>query len=58
LSPATGRALRDLVIDGQCSFADISKLSLSRFKNLDPDWRRIQGWVTPSHHPITQSHAA
>jgi len=58
LSPATGHALRDLVIDGQCSFADISKLSLSRFKNLDPDWRRIQGWVTPSHHPITQSHAA
>ena len=58
LSPATGHALRDLVIGGQCSFADISKLSLSRFKNLDPDWRRIQGWVTPSHHPITQSHAA
>jgi sarcosine oxidase subunit beta len=59
LSPATGHALRDLVIDGACSFADISKLSLDRFKNLDPDWRRIQGWVAPSTlTPTTQSHAA
>ena len=47
LSPATGRALRDLVIDGRCGFADLEKLSLRRFEGLDPDWRRIQGWVTP-----------
>ncbi|HQT86020.1 MAG: FAD-dependent oxidoreductase [Acidiphilium sp. 37-64-53] len=50
LSPATGHALRDLVIDGRCSFADIDKLSLRRFDGLDPDWRRIQGWVTPATH--------
>jgi sarcosine oxidase subunit beta len=47
LSPATGRALRDLVVDGQCGFADLDKLSLRRFAGLDPDWRRTQGWVTP-----------
>jgi sarcosine oxidase subunit beta len=59
LSPATGHALRDLVIDGKCSFADIGKLSLARFAGLDPDWRRIQGWVAPSSfNPITQSQAA
>ena len=48
LSPATGHALRDLVIDGRCSFADIDKLSLARFADLDPDWRRIQGWIAPA----------
>jgi sarcosine oxidase subunit beta len=59
LSPAAGRALRDLVIDGKCSFADIDKLSLARFAGLDPDWRRIQGWVAPSSfNPISQSQAA
>jgi sarcosine oxidase subunit beta len=59
LSPAAGRALRDLVIDGKCSFADIGKLSLARFAGLDPDWRRIQGWVAPSSiNPISQSQAA
>lgn len=47
LSPATGRALRDLVMEGRCSFAEIGKLSLARFAGLDPDWRRVQGWVTP-----------
>ena len=26
LSPATGHAIRDLVIDGRCSFTDIDKL--------------------------------
>ncbi|BBE70978.1 NAD(P)/FAD-dependent oxidoreductase [Oharaeibacter diazotrophicus] len=45
LSPATGRAIRDLVVDGTCSFADISKFRLARFAGLDPDWRRANGWV-------------
>jgi sarcosine oxidase subunit beta len=48
LSPATGHAIRDLVLDGQCSFADIDKLSLDRFANLPRDWRARQGWVPPS----------
>jgi sarcosine oxidase subunit beta len=44
LSPATGHAIRDLVIDGHCSFADLSSLSLTRFEKLEPDWVDIQGW--------------
>jgi sarcosine oxidase subunit beta len=45
LSPATGHAIRDLVMDGRCSFTDIDKLSLDRFANLPRDWRARQGWV-------------
>jgi len=44
LSPASGRAIRDLVIDGACGFADIASLKLARFAELEPDWRQIQGW--------------
>lgn len=44
LSPASGRAIRDLVVDGACSFADLSKLSLSRFDALPEDWRVRRGW--------------
>ena len=47
LSPATGHAIRDIVLDGRCGFADLAKLSLSRFDGLDRDWRRAQGWITP-----------
>ena len=45
LSPASGHAIRDLVIDGECSFADISILGLSRFANLETDWREKRGWM-------------
>lgn len=44
LSPAVGHAIRDLVIDGVCSFADISTYALSRFDELEPDWAQLQGW--------------
>jgi sarcosine oxidase subunit beta len=44
LSPATGHAVRDLVMDGVCSFADISSFALSRFDGLEPDWQDRQGW--------------
>ncbi len=44
LSPASGRAIRDLVVDGACSFADISSLALRRFERLEPNWRDLQGW--------------
>lgn len=46
LSPASGHAIRDLVIDGKCSFADIDILKLSRFDNLESDWREKRGWMT------------
>ena len=45
LSPASGHAIRDLVIDGKCSFADIDILKLSRFAGLAADWREQRGWT-------------
>jgi sarcosine oxidase subunit beta len=45
LSPATGRALAQLVTQGRCDFADLSKLTLGRFGNLPLDWRARQGWL-------------
>ena len=48
LSPASGHAIRDLVMDGKCSFTDIDILKLSRFDNLETDWREKRGWM-----PIT-----
>jgi sarcosine oxidase subunit beta len=51
LSPASGHAVRDLVVDGRCSFADLSKLSLSRFAGLPSDWRSRQNWLSPAAAP-------
>lgn len=48
LSPASGHAIRDLVLDGVCSFAEIGKLGLSRFDDLPADWRTRAGW-NPIH---------
>ena len=45
LSPATGHAIRDLMQDGACSFADISSFKLDRFSELEPGWRELQGWT-------------
>jgi sarcosine oxidase, subunit beta len=45
LSPAVGRAIRDLVVDAACSFADLSTVRLSRFAALEDDWQARQGWV-------------
>ncbi|GAB5097385.1 MULTISPECIES: FAD-binding oxidoreductase [unclassified Caballeronia] len=45
LSPASGHAIRDLVMDGRCGFADLSSLRLARFAHLEPDWRELQGWL-------------
>jgi sarcosine oxidase subunit beta len=47
LSPATGHAIADLVTTGACSFADISKIGLGRFKDLPADWRATRGWLPP-----------
>ncbi|MFC5391051.1 NAD(P)/FAD-dependent oxidoreductase [Bosea vestrisii] len=47
LSPATGRAICQLVLDGRCDFADLSSFRLSRFGNLSPDWREERGWLPP-----------
>ena len=45
LSPASGHAIRDLVLEGACSFADIGILGLARFADLEPDWRERRGWM-------------
>ncbi|MFI4976782.1 MAG: NAD(P)/FAD-dependent oxidoreductase [Caulobacterales bacterium] len=45
LSPATGHAVRDLVLDGRCSFADLDKLKLNRFANIPDDWLAERGWL-------------
>ena len=49
LSPASGRAIRDLVLEGRCTFADLSKLRLDRFAALPDDWREQRGWVPTTH---------
>ena len=45
LSPASGHAIRDLVIDGRCSFTNLDLLKLSRFDDLETDWREKRGWM-------------
>jgi sarcosine oxidase, subunit beta len=45
LSPASGHAIRDLVMDGTCSFADLDLFKLSRFDGLEADWREKRGWM-------------
>ena len=38
-------AIRDLVIDGTCSFTNLDLLKLSRFDGLEKDWREKRGWM-------------
>ncbi len=45
LSPASGHAVSDLVLEGRCSFTDIDKLALSRFDGIEDDWRTQKGWL-------------
>ena len=47
LSPASGRAIAELVQHGECRFADIATLRLDRFGNMPADWRERRGWVSP-----------
>ena len=52
LSPATGRVIRDLVVEGSCNSLDIASFQLSRFTDLEPDWRELQGWLPlPANRP-------
>jgi sarcosine oxidase, subunit beta len=48
LSPASGHAIRDLVIDGACSFANLDLFKLSRFDDLESNWREKRGWMSIS----------
>jgi sarcosine oxidase subunit beta len=51
LSPASGHAVRDLVLDGRCSFANLDKLKLNRFENIRDDWLEQRGWLPPDALP-------
>jgi sarcosine oxidase subunit beta len=58
LSPAAGHAVRDLVMDGRCSFADLDKLTLARFRDTPADWRETQGWLPTTHDEALAAMAA
>ena len=45
LSPASGRAIMELVTDGHCGFADVKALGLARFRDVPGDWRERKGWI-------------
>lgn len=57
LSPAVGHAVRDLVVEGRCTFADIEKFKLGRFADFAPDWAAKRGWVPPEPGSLS-SHGA
>ena len=48
LSPASGHAIADLVLEGRCTFTDIDKLGIGRFADLPADWRAERGWTSVS----------
>jgi sarcosine oxidase, subunit beta len=54
LSPASGRAVAELVSRGTCSFADLSALQLNRFESLPEDWRLRMGWIPAA--PNAETH--
>jgi sarcosine oxidase subunit beta len=45
LSPASGKAVSELVLLGECRFADLTALRLGRFADTPADWRARQGWT-------------
>jgi sarcosine oxidase subunit beta len=45
LSPASGRAIAELVLHGKCSFADLGVFRFGRFAGLEADWREQRGWL-------------
>jgi sarcosine oxidase subunit beta len=48
LSPASGKAVSELVLHGRCRFADLTALRLARFADTPADWRARQGWLPGS----------
>jgi sarcosine oxidase subunit beta len=45
LSPASGHAISELVLHGDCRFANLTALRLGRFADTPPDWRARLGWL-------------
>jgi sarcosine oxidase subunit beta len=51
LSPASGRAIAELVLHGRCGFADLTTFRFDRFAGLEGDWRARRGWLPPPASP-------
>ena len=59
LSPASGKAISELVLHRHCRFADLTALRLARFADVPSDWRARLGWVPvaePFEPPASLSH--
>ena len=56
ISPATGKAVSDLVLRGK-STIDISALKLSRFSDITTDWRQSRGWIPQPLSPAKGARA-
>ena len=50
ISPATGKAVSELVLYGESS-VDISGLGLDRFSDIGPGWREERGWIPAPLRP-------
>ena len=50
ISPATGKAVSDLVLYGESSI-DISALGLDRFSDVGLGWREERGWISVPQRP-------
>lgn len=49
LSPATGLAVKELIVDGECA-VDISAFNFDRFRNVPRDWRKQWSWEAGSYN--------
>ena len=49
LSPATGLAVKELIVDGECA-VDISAFRFERFRNVPRDWRKRWGWEAGAYN--------
>jgi sarcosine oxidase subunit beta len=52
LSPASGKAISELVLHGRCQFADLTALRLARFTHTPPAWRSELGWMPSEAAPL------
>jgi sarcosine oxidase subunit beta len=51
LSPASGKAVSELVLHGECRFCDLTALRLGRFAGTPADWRDRLGWTAQPELP-------
>ena len=54
LSPASGKAISELVLHGECRFANLTALRLARFVDTPPDWRAQLGWLRPGRSSMSR----